>query len=82
MTNLLEGSVPSGTKCLQNGIMMRFNAPGASITAQGLGTRFTFFAFPLPPPTDARRADPEALAGFAVCCPSLHGGEDPDPKIE
>ena len=82
VTHLLDGGVPGGTQCRQDGIMVRFDAPGAAITAKGLGARFAFLPLPLPPPADARRADPKALTGFAVCCPSLHGGEDPDPEIE
>ena len=70
MTHLLDGGVPGRSKCLQNGIMVRFDAPGAVITAQGLGTSFAFFALPLPPPADARRADPKAFAGFAMCSPA------------
>lgn len=82
MTHLLDGGVPGGTKRRQNGIMVRFDASGAAITAKGLGARFAFFAFSRPPPAHARRADPKAFASFAMCCPSLHGGEDPDPEIE
>ena len=82
MTNLLDGGVPGGTKCRQNGIMVRFDAPRAAITAKGLGARFAFLPLPLPPPAYARRADPKAFASFAMCRPSLHGGQDPDPEIE
>jgi len=66
----------------QHGIVVSFDAARAAVTTQGLGTRFAFFPFPLPPSADARRADPKALASFAMGCASLHGGQDTDPEIE
>ena len=82
MTHLLDGGIPGGTQGCQNGIMVRFDAAGAAVTTQGLRARLTFFPFPLPPAADARRADPEALACFAMRCASLHGGDDTCPEIE
>jgi len=82
MTDLFDGGVLGGTQRSQHGIMVSFDALRAAITAQGPGARFAFFPFPLPPAADARRADPKALASFAMCCASTHGGEDADPEIE
>ncbi len=62
--------------------MVGFEASGAAVTAQGLGMKFAFFTFTLPPTVDARTADPKAFAGFAMRCTSFHGCKDPDPEIK
>lgn len=53
MTHLLDGGVLGGTECRQNGSVVCFDGPSAAVTAQGLGARFAFLPFPLPPPADA-----------------------------
>jgi len=82
MTHLLDSGVLGGTERRQNDIMMRFDATGAAVAAQGFGARLAFFPLPLPPAADARRADPKAFASFAMCCPGLNSGQDTDPEIE
>ena len=81
-THLLNRPVALWTKGSQHRVLVGIDVVGSPVAAQSLSSSVALLTFARPPPANAGRTHPEALAGRTMRHPAGHRSQDPNPKIK